>query len=66
MANDYADKELPRAKDQIAPAVYDDSEEDWVVVKGRDGRMWVRDDSVESKLDDVISKLEELIEETKK
>lgn len=50
MANDYADKELPRAKDQIAPAIYDENKEEWVVVRGRDGRMWVRDDSVESQL----------------
>lgn len=50
MANEWADKDLPRAQRNIAPAVYDENKEEWVVVLGRDGRQFVRDDSVERQL----------------
>lgn len=62
MADKWADKDLPRAKKNIAPAHWDDSKEDWDVPRGRDGRQWVRDDGVERKLDILIDKIQELID----
>lgn len=59
MTNEWADKNLPRANKDIAPAVYDEKEEDWTVVRGRDGRMWVRDDATESVLKEIKDKMGE-------
>lgn len=50
MAEGWQTENLPRANRDIAPAVYDEEKERWVVILGRDGRMFVRDDSVEREL----------------
>lgn len=62
MANEWVDKDLPRAKGSMAPAIFDDEKQDWDVPRGRDGRQWTRDDSVESQLKILNNKMDELIE----
>lgn len=62
MANEWANKALPRADKNIAPAVWDENKQEWVVVQGRDGRMWVRDDSLERELKELKQQNKEILE----
>lgn len=54
MANEWAEQKLPTGTDgKERPALWDPAKGEsggWDVAQGRDGRQWVRDDSVESQL----------------